>query len=52
MLRGKHYIRQSDMQDINTTIDFNIFGKKVYKEVKIPDPIGNHMMRAVKKALK
>lgn len=37
---------------VNTAIDFNIFGKKVYKEVKIPDPIGNHMMRAVKKALK
>lgn len=37
---------------VNTAIDFDIFGKKVYKEIKIPDPVGNHLMGAVKKAIK
>ena len=37
---------------VNTAIDFDIFGKKVYKEIKIPDPVGNHLMGAVKKAKK
>ena len=37
---------------IDTTIDFNLFGKKVYKEIRVADPFGNHSMSAVKKALK
>ena len=37
---------------VNTAIDFNLFGLKVYKKIKIPDPIGNHSMEAVIKALK
>lgn len=36
---------------VDKKIDFNVFGRRVYREVKVPDPVKNHKMRAVKLGL-